>query len=248
MVHESARLGDGVQVGPGALIGPEVTVGAGCEIGAHVVLDGHTTLGARNRIFTGAVVGSPPQDLKYGGGDCRLEIGDENTIREYATLNVATEPGQATRVGDRCLLMAYSHVAHNCVLGDHVILANSVNLAGHVEVGDHAIVGGMTPVHQFVVIGPHAFVGGGSRLSQDVPPFVKVAGNPICPVGINAVGLERRGWSAEDIARVKRCYRWIYRRGLRVEEARAAIRDEAEDVITAVFETFFERSRRGIVR
>jgi UDP-N-acetylglucosamine acyltransferase len=194
------------------------------------------------------VVGSLPQDLKYTGAESEVIIGDDTTIREYATINIATAEGERTRVGSHCLLMAYSHVAHNCVLGDHVIIANAVNLAGHVTVDDHAIIGGVTPVHQFVLIGAHAFVGGGSRIPQDVPPFVKVAGTPPLPAGINSVGLARRGFTEDQIARIKRAYRAIYRRGLRLEEAAAEIALEGDDQVGRIFADFFARSHRGIVR
>lgn len=248
LVHPQAKLGAGVVVGPFSLIGAHVQLGEGCEIGAHVVMENRVRVGQRSRVLHGAVVGSVPQDLKYTGADSEVVIGDETTIREYATINIATAEGERTRIGSHCLLMAYSHVAHNCTLGDHVIIANAVNLAGHVTIDDHAIIGGVTPVHQFVLIGAHAFVGGGSRIPQDVPPFVKVAGTPPVPGGINSVGLARRGFNDEQIARIKRAYRAIYRRGLRLEEAAAEIAQEGADQVGRIFADFFARSHRGIVR
>jgi UDP-N-acetylglucosamine acyltransferase len=248
IVHPDAQLGRGVIVGPYSIIGPDVVIGDQTEIGAQVVLENRVVLGARNRIFTGAVIGSAPQDLKYEGADSSVVIGDDNTIREYVTINIATEEHESTYVGSGCLLMAYAHVAHNSRLGDQVIMANSVNLAGHVTVDDHAIIGGMTAVHQFVSIGAHCFVGGLSRLSKDVPPFIKVAGIPSMPAGVNSIGLERRGFTPEQIARVKDAYRLLYRRGLRREEALEQILAGGRDLIAETFERFFAHSTRGIVR
>lgn len=248
IVHPHARLGRGVVVGPYSIIGPDVVIGDQTDIGSNVVLENRVVIGARNRIFHGAVIGTAPQDLKYEGADSMVVIGDDNTIREYVTINIATHENEVTQVGSGCLLMAYAHVAHNSVIGDHVIMANSVNLAGHVQVDDHAIIGGMTAVHQFVNIGAHSFVGGLSRISKDVPPFVKVAGIPPIPAGINSIGLERRGFSADEIARAKEAYRLLYRRGLRREEALEHILAGGRDRIAEVFENFFARATRGIVR
>jgi len=248
LVHPDAKLGHAVVVGPFSIVGPDVTIGDGTELGSNVVLENRVAIGRNNRIFHGAVLGTVPQDLKYEGADSTVVIGDDNTIREYATVNLATADGEETRIGSGCLLMAYTHVAHNCRLGDHVIMANSVNLAGHVTVDDWVILGGMTAAHQFVTLGAHSFIGGLSRISQDVPPFVKVAGTPPTLGGINGTGLERRGFSAEAIARIKEAYRLIYRRNLRVEEAVERIRAGGEDEISRTFEDFFSRSTRGIVR
>jgi len=248
IVDASAELGRNVEVGPHAIIGPKAQIGDGSWIGAHAVIENRVSIGSDNRIYYGAVIGSAPQDLKYKGADSIVRIGDRNTIREYVTINIATEAGEETRLGNDCLLMAYSHVAHNAVLGSHVIMANSVNLAGHVQVDDHTILGGMSAVHQFVVIGAHAFIGGFSRVSQDVPPFVKVAGSPPAPAGINSVGLERRGFTAGQISRIKEAYRLLYRRSLRREEALAQLGAEARDDIYDTFADFFQRSERGIVR
>lgn len=248
IVHPQARLGRGVVVGPYSIIGPDVIVGDQTEIGSNVVIENRVSIGVRNHIFHGAVIGSAPQDLKYEGADSMVVIGDDNTIREYVTVNIATQEDEVTQIGSGCLLMAYVHIAHNSELGDHVIMANSVNLAGHVHVDDHAILGGMTAVHQFVNIGAHSFVGGLSRISKDVPPFVKVAGIPPIPAGVNSIGLERRGFSVDEIARVKEAYRFIYRRGLRREEALEQILLGGRDRIADVFEAFFARATRGIVR
>lgn len=248
LIHPEARLGRGVVVGPYSIIGPDVVIGDQTEIGSNVVLENRVEIGARNRIYHGAVIGTAPQDLKYEGADSSVVIGDDNTIREYVTVNIATEEEECTSIGSGCLLMAYAHVAHNSHLGDHVIMANSVNLAGHVRVDDFAILGGMTAVHQFVSIGAHSFIGGLSRISKDVPPFVKVAGVPPIPAGVNSIGLERRGFTAQEITRVKEAYRFLYRRGLRREEALEQILAGGRDTITAVYEEFFSRAHRGIVR
>jgi UDP-N-acetylglucosamine acyltransferase len=183
-------------------------------------------VGGGARIFPHAAVGLAPQDLKYRGEVTYLEIGERTVIREFATLNVATEEGKSTRVGSDCLLMAYTHVAHNCVLGNHVILANAVNLAGHVTIEDHVIVGGVTPVHQFVRIGCHAMIGGASRIPQNVTPYALVAGNPPVLAGLNRIGLERRGFSDATIADLRRAYRLLFRSGLLLNEAVDKVRQE----------------------
>jgi UDP-N-acetylglucosamine acyltransferase len=218
-------------------------------VGAHAVLDGYTVIGRRCRIFPHAVVGSEPQDLKFRGGVTWLRIGDETVIREFATLNPATEEGQATVVGSGCLLMNYSHVAHNCTIGDHVILANAVNLAGHVTVGDHVVVGGVTPVHQFVRIGVHAMIGGGSRIPQDVAPYTRVAGNPPRAFGLNGIGLVRRGFSKEAIAGLKQAYRILFRESLTVTEAVARVRADVPSTPEVELLTeFLLTSERGVTR
>ena len=247
VVHSRAELDADVAVGPYAVIGPDVHVGAGTWIGAHVVLEGRTHIGRRNRIFHGAVIGAVPQDLKFRDEATFLRIGDDNTVREYATIHLACIEGEATVVGDRCLLMAYSHVAHNCRIGNGVILANSVNLAGHVEVHDHAIVGGVTPVHQFVRIGAHSIIGGGFRVPKDVPPYVRAGGYPLRVVGLNTVGLERHGFDEERRQVLKRAYRILFRDGLNVSQALQQLRATfgADDDVRTLVE-FIETSERGI--
>lgn len=248
-VDPAARLGDGVEVGPGAVIGPDVVIGDGTRVGSHALVTGWTRIGRGCRLHHGAVLGSPPQDLKYPGERSYLEVGDRTEIREYATLNLATEPGATTRVGRHCLLMAYSHVAHNCHLGDHIILANIVQLAGYVTVEDWAIVGGGSLIHQFVRIGCHAMIGGMSRITQDVTPYVKTAGSPPRLIGINSVGLERRGVPAEVRSALDRSYRVLFRDGRGAAEAVTAMRqefgriDEVEHLAR-----FVETSVRGITR
>jgi UDP-N-acetylglucosamine acyltransferase len=226
-----------------------VVLGDGTHVGLHAVIEGHTRVGARCQIHHGAIIGNIPQDLKFRGVPTEVTIGDDTTIREYATVHAATSEGEATIVGDHCLLMAYTHVAHNCRIGSHVILANAVNLAGHVRVDDYAIIGGVTPVHQFVAIGCHSFVGGGSRVPQDIPPFVKAAGNPLRACGLNSIGMERRGIPAEVRLELKRAYRILYRSQLNVSQALDRIqRDIKPYPEVHEFVEFIRSSERGIVR
>ena len=210
IVHREAVLGEGVVVGPWALIGPRVHVGDGTEIGPRVLVERDTRIGEDCRVANGAVLGSDPQDLKFKGEQTTLEVGDRTVVREFATLNRGTSASGRTMVGSDCLLMAYSHVAHDCEIGNHVVLANSVNMAGHVVIEDWAIVGGLTPIHQFVRIGAHAFIGGGSRIPQDIPPYCRAAGSPPRLYGLNSVGLERRGFSEEVRKALKQAYRILF--------------------------------------
>jgi UDP-N-acetylglucosamine acyltransferase len=249
IVHEKAELGERVTIGPYSVIGESVTIGDDCWIGTHVLLCGETTIGVRNRIYHAAAIGNVCQDLKYRGERTFVRIGDDNVIREYVTINSATGEGESTVVGNHTLLMAYVHVAHNCIIGDHVILVNAVNLAGHVHVDEWAEIGGVTPVHQFVRVGRHAFVGGGSRIPQDIPPYVKVAGNPAAIAGINSVGLRRRGFTLEQRAVLKRAYLILYRSGLNVTQAVERIRAVLPHTPEVeIFVDFIEHSERGIIR
>jgi len=247
IVHEGAQLGEDVRVGPYSVIGQNVKIGKGTVVGSHVLLDGYTTIGEGNTIFHGAALGTPPQDLKYRGAKSFTRFGDNNVIREFVTVNAATNEGDSTIVGNGCLLMAYSHVAHDCVIGDSVILANAVNLAGHVTVHDYAILGGIVPVHQFVRIGAHSFTGGGSRVAKDVLPFVKVAGSPLKVSGLNTIGLKRRGFDDAQLDRIKAAYRLIYRSGLNVSQAieRMEIEIESSPEIDTMLD-FIRGSQRGI--
>ena len=249
-VDERAELGQGVEIGPGAVIGPHVRVGDRTTIGSHALLTGWTRIGSGCRIHHGAVLGSPPQDLKYSGAEPSfLEVGDHTEVREYVTMNLATEPGATTRVGRECLLMAYSHVAHDCSLGDQVIIANAVQMAGYVTIEEWAIVGGGTVIHQFTRIGRHCMIGGGSRISQDIAPFVKSAGSPPRNAGINAIGLERRGIGRETREAIDRAYRIFFRDGATVAKAVATIRRELPGIAEAEhFARFCETSVRGITR
>jgi UDP-N-acetylglucosamine acyltransferase len=247
VVHSKAEIEDDVVIGPYSVIGPDVKIGAATWIGSHVVLEGRTTIGRGNRIFHGAALGGVPQDLKYRGETTYLHVGDHNTIREYATLNMACIEGEATTIEDHALVMAYAHVAHNCRIHSRVVLANSVNLAGHVEIFEGAIVGGVTPVHQFVRIGQFAIVGGGCRVPKDVAPFVRAAGHPLRVIGLNSVGLERNGFDEDRRAALKRAYRVLFRSGLNTRQALARLREDfAADDDVCVLADFIERSDRGI--
>jgi UDP-N-acetylglucosamine acyltransferase len=247
IVGPEARIAEDVVVGPYCVVSGEVELGFGTTLLSHVLVEGPTRVGKNCRIHHCAVVGSPPQDLKYTGARSLLEIGDSNTIREFVTINRATGEGEETRIGSHNLLMAYVHVAHNCIIGDNVILANAVNLAGHVVIDDYAIVGGLTPVHQFVRIGQHSFIGGGSRVPKDVPPFIRAAGNPLRVVGLNSVGLMRRGFSQDVRLELKRLHRLFYRSGLNtsqaVERAASELRNMPE---VRCFLDFVKQSDRGI--
>ncbi|HHH13907.1 MAG TPA: acyl-ACP--UDP-N-acetylglucosamine O-acyltransferase [Thiolapillus brandeum] len=250
IIDQSARLGEGVRIGPFSIIGPGVEIGDGCEIGSHVVIARNTRMGCNNRIFQFASVGEDPQDKKYAGEETWLEIGDHNVIREYATLHRGTvQDGGVTRVGSHNLLMAYTHVAHDCVIGDHTILANAASLGGHVQVHDWAILGGFSLVHQFTRVGAHSFAAMGSAIGKDVPPYVMVGGQPAAPRGINHEGLKRRGFSDEEIGAIKRAYRRLYRSGLRLEEALEEIREMARELgVLEVMASFLENPARSIVR
>jgi UDP-N-acetylglucosamine acyltransferase len=250
IVDAAARLGKGVSVGPYSVIGPKVEVGEGSWIGAHVVLDGRLKIGRNNRIFHFSSLGAPPQDKKYAGEDTAVEIGDDNTIREYVTINRGTAlDAGVTRLGSNNWVMAYVHFAHDCQIGNHTIFANACQLAGHVVVGDWAIFGATTLVHQFVHIGAHAFTGMGTYLPQDLPPYVTAAGNMAKPYGINSEGLKRRGFSPDTIQELKRAYRTLYRAGLPLEEAKRVLEAQARSCpeVTPILE-FLARSKRGIIR
>ncbi|MBT8402822.1 MAG: acyl-ACP--UDP-N-acetylglucosamine O-acyltransferase [Gemmatimonadetes bacterium] len=247
IVDDAAHLGDDVVVGPYSIVGPDVRVGAGTSIASHVLIERDTTIGEDCTISKGAVLGTDPQDLKFQGEKSRLEVGDRTVIREYATLNRGTSARGLTSVGSDCLLMAYTHVAHDCELGNHVILSNAVNMAGHVTIEDWVIVGGVTPIHQFVHIGAHAFIGGGSRIPQDIPPYCRAAGNPPKLYGLNAVGLERRGFSPETRAALKKAYRHVFMSGLNVSQGLEKARAEGEMIPEVLhFLDFIENSKRGI--
>jgi len=248
-VEDGAELGVGVTIEPGAVIGPHVRIGDRTRIGSHALVTGWARVGHDCHVHHGAVLGSPPQDLKFDGARSYLEVGDHTVVREYVTMNVATEAEATTRVGSHCLLMAYAHVAHNDVVGDHAILANAVQMAGYVTIEDWAIVGGGTVIHQFVRIGRHCMVGGGSRISQDVAPFTRVAGNPPRQGGVNAIGLERRGFSPETIQAIEASYRILFRDGLTVAEAVERIRERFGSVPEAeTLARFAETSARGLSR
>lgn len=246
-VDPDADLGEGVRVGPGAVIEAGVVVGDDSRIGPHAVLHRGATLGREVRVHTGVVIGDEPQDLKFQGGESRVEIGDRCVLREYATVHRCTEPGAVTRVGADCFLMAYSHVAHECALGDGVIFANGAALAGHVSVDDGAFLSANALVHQFVRVGRLAMVGGDSKVLRDVPPFCTADGHPARLAGLNSVGLRRAGLSSDVRGALKRAYRTLFRRGMRRSEAIAAALDE-EGEVDEVREMvdFLGGSERGI--
>jgi UDP-N-acetylglucosamine acyltransferase len=247
LVDDAAELGEGAVVGAYSIIGPGVTVGARTRIASHVLIERDTAVGEECVISHGAVLGTDPQDLKYHGETTHLVVGDRTVIREYATLNRGTSALGYTRVGSDCMLMSYVHVAHDCQLGDHVILSNAVNMAGHVTIGDWAIIGGMTPIHQFVRIGAHSFIGGQSRISKDIPPFVKAAGIPVQLYGLNSVGLQRRGFSEETRRELKRAYRLFFGSTHNTTQALARAREDLRALPEVeAFLTFFETSERGV--
>lgn len=221
VIHPGAELHPTVQVGPYAVIGELVKVGPETVLGAHVVLEGQTEIGARNQIFPGAAIGLEPQDLKYDGSRTQVKIGDGNRIREYVTINRATRAGEATLIGNGNLLMAYVHVAHNCVIEDSVVIANAVALAGHVHIESKAVIGGVVGIHQFVHIGRLAMVGGMSRIDRDVPPYMRVMGNPARVRALNLVGLKRAGMvDQEEVLQIlKKAFRILYRSGLTLNQA-----------------------------
>jgi UDP-N-acetylglucosamine acyltransferase len=249
-VDPKAQLAEDVTVGPFAVIGRDVVIGAGTTIGPHVVINGPCVIGRDNRIYQFASIGEDPQDKKYAGEPTRLEIGDRNRIREFATIHRGTIQDESlTRIGSDNLLMAYTHVAHDCRLGDNVIMANAASLGGHVQIDDWAILGGFTIVHQFCRIGRHAFAGMGSAISKDVPPYVMVSGHPAKPHGLNSEGLRRRGFDAERIARIKRGYRMLYSQGLALSAAREALEEAGRtDEDIRVVADFLAASERSIVR
>jgi UDP-N-acetylglucosamine acyltransferase len=250
LVDRHAELDSSAEIGPFVVVGPKVRIGARTRVGAHSVIEGDTTIGTDNHLFQFSAIGAIPQDLKYAGEPTRLVIGDGNQIREFATVHVGTAHGGGiTRVGNRCLLMANTHVAHDVQLGDNCILANSSALAGHVVVEDHVIFGGLSAVHQFTRIGRLAFVSGGAMVTQDVPPYVTVQGDRAEVVGINTVGLTRAHFDSDQQARVRSCFKILYRSKLGFREAVAHVRAEhgghpEVDHLVA----FLEGSERGIAR
>lgn len=254
IVDAGAELDSSVTVGAYTLIGPKVRIGAGTTIGPHCVIEGRTTIGSDNRIFQFSSIGAVPQDKKYAGEDTALEIGDRNLIREFCTFNLGTaQDAGATRVGNDNWVMAYVHLAHDVQIGDHTTLANNATFAGHVHVGDWVTVGGLTGVHQFVKIGAYAFLGFSSAVTQDVPPYMMVDGNPLAVRGFNVEGLRRRGFGPERIAAVKQMHRLLYRNGLTLAAAQAAIDALAGEVPeaagdVAMMSEFLARAARGIAR
>ncbi len=250
VISPGASLAADVEVGAFTTIGPDVVIGAGTIIGPHVVLAGHTRIGAGNRIFQFASIGDAPQDKKYQGEPTRLEIGERNVFREFTTVNRGTTHDQGvTRIGNDNLFMAYTHVAHDCILGSQIVMANLATLGGHVEVGDHVIMGGLSAAHQFCKIGAHAFIANNTAVTRDVPPYIMAVGQPAVPHSVNATGLLRRGFSPEQVRNIKHAYRTLYRSDLKlvdaVERLRAAAQTQPELVM---FVDFLGRSTRSLVR
>jgi len=243
-------LAEDVSVGAFSVIGPDVKINAGTVIGPHVVIKGPTFIGKENRIYQFTSIGEDPQDKKYAAEITRLEIGDRNTIREFTSMHRGTQQDHSvTQIGNDNLFMAYTHVAHDCIIGDHVIMANGASLAGHVHLHDHAILGGFTLVHQFTQIGQYSFAAMGSAITQDIPPFIMVGGKPTRPHGINSVGMERNGISAEDIRLIRNAYKMIYKMNLRLEDAIEQMEELASDSQELIAMISFLRNvRRGILR
>lgn len=256
MIHETAiidpqaKLADDVSVGPYSIIGPGVEIGAGCEIASHVVINGPTRLGRNNRIFQFASIGEVPQDKKYHGEETWLEIGDDNLIRESVTINRGTEQGGGvTRIGHRNWIMAYVHIAHDCLIGNDNIFANNASLAGHVEMDDQVILGGFTLISQFNRIGSYAFSAMGSVISRNVPPYVLVSGHMAEPVGVNVEGLRRHAFSDDQIRNIRQAYKHVYRSGLRMEEALKKVQQMTQiNNELGIFIEFMENKQGGIIR
>jgi len=249
IIHKDVKLADDVCVGPLSIINEGAEIGGGTEIGSHVLIDSGTIVGRNCTIHHGAVLGTLPQDLKFEGEKTHLTVGDGTVIREYATLNRGTKYRGKTVVGRNCFIMAYAHVAHDCLLGNQVILANSVNLGGHVEIGDWAIIGGVVPVHQFVKIGAHSIVGGGFRVQKDVCPYALVAGYPLKTIGLNRIGLQRRGFPEETVQILERTFRILFKSKLNTSQAIEKIKTEMEPIPEVkIILDFIAESERGIIK
>ena len=250
IVDSQAELADDVSVGPYSVIGADVKIGAGTIIGSHVVIKGPTSIGKENRIYQFTSIGEDPQDKKYAEEITRLEIGDRNTIREFTSMHRGTlQDNGVTKIGDDNLFMAYTHVAHDCIIGNNVIMANGASLAGHVHLNNNAILGGFTLVHQFTQVGQYSFAAMGSAITQDIPPFIMVGGKPTRPHGINSVGMERNGISTEDIRLIRNAYKIIYKMNLRLEDAIEKMEDMSSDSkqLTDMI-SFLRNVSRGILR
>lgn len=250
LVDRAAELADDVQVGPYTVVGAAVRIGAGTVVGPHVVIDGRTTIGARNRIFPFASIGLASQDRKYGGEPVTTTIGSDNVIREYVSIHAGTAQDRGdTAIGDGNWFLAYTHVAHDCVIGNHTTWSNNAQVAGHVQVGDWAVLGAYAGVHQFCRVGEHAMLAAGAIVLQDVPPYTIVQGYPAVPKGTNNEGLRRRGFTPEQILAVRRAYKILYREGLTLDEARSRLeRDAANEPVLATLVTFLSAAGRGLVR
>ncbi len=249
IVSSKAEIGENVTIGPHTIVEDDVAIGDGCQIRNNVFLANGARLGKNVQVYTGVVIATEPQDLKFGGEKTLAKIGDNTVLREYVTFNRGTSAHGESSIGKDGLLMAYAHVAHDCILGDKVILANAVEMGGHVEIDDQAIIGGMVPIHQFTKIGAHVMVGGGFRVVQDVVPFALVAGTPAKISGVNAIGLKRRGFSPEAVAAIRQAFKFLFYSGLNTSQAVERIDSEME--ITAEVQMildFIKRSNRGLIK
>ena len=247
LIDPSAELGSSVTVGPFAIIGPNVIVGDRCRLGPRVTLQRNVRLADGVLVGDGSILGGDPQDLKYRGEETWVEVGEDTIIREYTTINRATTATFKTTVGARCFIMTYVHLAHDCHIGDDVVIANATQCAGHVTIHERAILSGLNAVHQFVTIGTYAFVGGGSRVNQDIPPYVKAVGNPMELYGLNSIGLQRAGFSGETVAALKRAYRLFFNSDLNLSQAMERARTELTPFPEVErFLAFVESSERGV--
>jgi len=248
VVDKDVVIGKNVSIGPFSVVEKNTEIGDNVQIASHVLINEGTVIGEECKIFHGAILGTPPQDLKFEGEKTHLTIGNNTTIREYATINRGTTHSGKTKIGNNCLIMTYVHIAHDCYIGDNVILANSVNMAGHVVIDDFASIGGIVPIHQFVKIGKHSFIGGGFRVPKDVPPYILAAEEPLTYCGLNIIGLRRRGFKLKTITNIKKAYKLIYRSQLNVSQALEKIEQEIEDCeeINEIID-FIRKSERGII-
>lgn len=247
LIDPSAELGDDVEIGAYAIVGPHVTIGRGARIAPRATLERNVILGERVQVGSGAILGGPPQDLKYRNEETWVQIGDGTIIREYSTINRGTAASGRTTVGRDCFIMTYVHVAHDCHVGDGVVVANGTQFAGHVTIQDRAVISGLVAVHQFVTIGAYCFIGGATRVNQDIPPFVKAVGNPVELYGLNSIGLQRQGFPAETIASLKRAYRLFFNSDLNLGQALERARtDLPASPEVARFLEFVSSSQRGV--
>ena len=247
ILDPAAELGQGVEIGPWVIVGPRVCIGDRCRIGPRARLQRNVRLAEDVSVGDGSIVGGDPQDLKYKGEETWVEVGAGTIIREYSTINRGTTQSYRTTVGARCFIMSYVHLAHDCHLGDEVVIANGTQLAGHVTIQDHAVLSGLNAVHQFVTIGAYAFVGGGSRVNQDIPPYVKAVGNPMELYGLNSIGLQRAGFSGETVAALKRAYRLFFNSDLNLSQALERARTDLPPFPEVErFLAFVESSERGV--
>jgi len=248
IVSPKAELVDNVAVGPFTIIEDNVIIGRDTKIESNVLIASGARIGVDCKIHHGAVISTVPQDLKFAGEETTLEIGDRTVVREYASLSRGTDYHWKTTVGSDCLIMAYVHIAHDCIIGNNVILANAINMAGHITIEDYATIGGIVPIHQFVTIGQYAFIGGGYRVPKDVPPYILASNEPLSYSGLNVVGLKRRGFKTETINKIKQAYRTIYRSEFNISQALSHLKNEENIPEVENIITFIEKSERGIIR